>query len=317
MSDENTDTADALEMLGRGYHDEPATVIEPPRKTLRRKKGEVFAEHESPAWIKFSTVFKDELIDLSGNALKVWVFIALSMDYQGQAFPGVMTISAGVGLSHPTVLAAIHELENAHMLTVKREHRHVNLYTISNEFAAVGKTSIKNLSSNPEFDESETHFDEKDSRFDESGVSSNKNNKNEQEIRAARVKKSAAQKRGDVLDGMIHYSQEHRPEIEMRERFERCLGLSPAWDKHAPRDTWEGFDAWLVERDAAGQPIEDWARWWKADEFRVKTTINLTPDKIKMAWPQVFKAESGQSYDPFHSLKVSLERQAQDAATTD
>lgn len=135
------DLTDALEMMGKGYN-EPATVIEPPRKTLRRKKGEDFEEHESPAWIKFSTAFKDELPEIGGNALKVWIYIALSVNYHGEAFPGIMTIAKGIGLSHPTVIDAIHELEALNMLTVRRENRKANIYSISNEYVAVGRTQL-------------------------------------------------------------------------------------------------------------------------------------------------------------------------------
>jgi hypothetical protein len=132
---------DALEMINH-----PSTIIEPPRKTLARKTGEGFEERDEPAWIKFSTAFKTEMPSISSNALKVWIYIALSVNYKGEAFPSIKTIANGVGLSHVTVLSDIKELENGGLLTVRRGEKRHNIYEITDDYVKIGRGEpVKNL----------------------------------------------------------------------------------------------------------------------------------------------------------------------------
>ena len=130
MSEEQADyLADALEMVGAGY-DHPAVEIEQPRTVIQRREGKLQAV-DKPAFIKLSTDFKNELAGISGDALKVWIFVSLSINRKsGRANPGLRTIADGVGLAVNTVQKALKELEAANLLAVYRGERRYNLYEI-------------------------------------------------------------------------------------------------------------------------------------------------------------------------------------------
>ena len=117
----------------------PSVTIEPPRKTMERNEGTYFDEVKHPAWIKFSTAFKKEMKNIKPNALKVWIYIALSVDYNGTAYPGVRTIADALGVSHQTVLTATGELETLGLLTVTRGMKKYNLYHLSDDYVTIGK----------------------------------------------------------------------------------------------------------------------------------------------------------------------------------
>lgn len=122
-----TEVADAMEMLGKGY-DDPSLEIVPASSTLQRR-GKEFLEKETAAFVKVSTAFKNELAEIDGNDLKVWFFIALSVNrLTGTANPGIRTIAAGCGLDKDTVSRAVKRLEGHGLLTVDRESKKYNIY---------------------------------------------------------------------------------------------------------------------------------------------------------------------------------------------
>jgi DnaD/phage-associated family protein len=138
-----TETEEALDML---YHQEPAIVIERPRVVAEKMPNGEFVERTIPAYVKYSTAFKEELKKISGSALKVWTYIALSIDEKGIAFPGIRTIAEGCDLSHQTVITVIKELEEAKLLHVVRGERRVNLYQPSDNYVAIFDNDPKAMS---------------------------------------------------------------------------------------------------------------------------------------------------------------------------
>lgn len=109
---------DAKEMLGAGY---PAIVIEPARIIIERQDGKL-REVEHPAWVKFSTAFKRELPNIDETALKVFIFLALSINTKNnRAWPGTRAIADGTGLNKDTVTSAIRRLESLDLLRVYRK----------------------------------------------------------------------------------------------------------------------------------------------------------------------------------------------------
>jgi DnaD/phage-associated family protein len=122
------ETQDAMEMLGKGY-EHPSVVIEPPHVTMERRDN-AFKEVITPAFVKISTDFKDELATIDEVALKVWLYIALSVNrYSGKANPGLRTIAKGTGFAINTIQAALKRLETTYnLLTVDRESRKYNIY---------------------------------------------------------------------------------------------------------------------------------------------------------------------------------------------
>ena len=121
------DTDDALEMLGAGYR-EPSAVISGAH-TVKELRGRQLHEVEKAAFVKLSTAFKSELHDISGNALKVWLFIGLSINRNsGMAFPALRTIAKQTNMAVNTVQNCIAELEGLGLMTVHKGKRRSNLY---------------------------------------------------------------------------------------------------------------------------------------------------------------------------------------------
>lgn len=130
---ENDYVTEALDLLHG-----PSVEIEPARTTIERRDGE-FKEVEKPAFVKISTAFKNELPNISGDALKVWLFISLSINRNtSRANPGLRTISTGVKLAINTVQKAIKELEGHKLLSVNRDTRHYNIYEVP-EYVSANK----------------------------------------------------------------------------------------------------------------------------------------------------------------------------------
>ena len=88
----DAEAVEAMEMLGKGY-DHPAVEIEQERTVIQRRAGKL-ESIDRPAFVKISTAFKQELATISGDALKVWLFISLSINrHTNKANPGLRTIA--------------------------------------------------------------------------------------------------------------------------------------------------------------------------------------------------------------------------------
>jgi hypothetical protein len=130
MSEEKQEyITEALGMLGKGY-EQPAIEIEQERTVVTRRGGKL-TEETRAAFVKISTAFKAELPDISADALKVWIFIALSINRNNEkAYPALRTIATGVSLAVNTVQKAIKELEERNLLEVARGKMRYNIYQI-------------------------------------------------------------------------------------------------------------------------------------------------------------------------------------------
>jgi DNA-binding transcriptional regulator YhcF (GntR family) len=147
--EDNEYVTEALELLHG-----PSVEIESARTTIERRDGE-FREVEKPAFVKISTAFKNELPDISGDALKVWLFISLSINRNnGRANPALRTIAKGVNLAVNTVQKSIKELEGHKLLSVNRDEKHYNIYEVPEYVSANraepivsnGDTTLKSVS---------------------------------------------------------------------------------------------------------------------------------------------------------------------------
>ena len=134
------ETQEAMEMLGKGY-DHPSLEIHP-QQTVISKRGWKMQEEIIPAFVKVSTAFKQEMESISGNAIKVWLFIALSINRDtDQARPGLRTIAKACNLSINTVTSMIKELEQHQLLSVDREGNKYNIYEIP-EYVSVNSRGV-------------------------------------------------------------------------------------------------------------------------------------------------------------------------------
>jgi DNA-binding transcriptional ArsR family regulator len=131
-----TEMQDALEMLGKGY--EPTLEIESPHKVTERRGGQL-VETERPAFVKIYTTFKDELKELDGDDLKVWLYLALSVNrYTNEAHPGLRRISDDIHLAIGTVRLALDRLEERGLLDIEKAEGRTNLYRPS-DYVSVSK----------------------------------------------------------------------------------------------------------------------------------------------------------------------------------
>jgi len=128
---------DAVEMLGKGY--EPSIEIEAPRQVTERH-GNKLIEVERTAFVKLYTSFKAELKDMKGDDLKVWIYLALSINrYTKDARPGLRKIAEDTSISINTVRGIIDRLENSGLLDIEKADGRRNYYRPA-DYASVSKT---------------------------------------------------------------------------------------------------------------------------------------------------------------------------------
>ena len=277
MSEEQAEyLTDAVEMMGAGY-DHPAVEIEHPRTVIQRREGKLQAV-DKPAFIKLSTDFKSELAGISGDALKVWIFVSLSINRKsGRANPGLRTIADGVGLAVNTVQKALKELEAANLLAVSRGERRYNLYEIP-EYVSANRAEP--TVSNRDTDlETVSNPDETVSNsaqtVSHSVILNQSNQKN--------------QKRGDVVDGMVFYAHQAQERgIDKVEdvlvRLEKGIGVN------IPRSVAnQSVAKRLLKEEAEGRTVDQFLTWLRSDEWRMSHLyIYADPEKIWTIWPQAF-----------------------------
>lgn len=121
----------------------PPSIEIKEHSTVIRRRGNRLVEEQSPAYIAIYTSFKQELAHMDGAALKVWIYLALSLNrFTEEAHPGVRTIAKTLRMGENTVTNKIRDLEAIGLLTVHRRNRKYNIYAIPN-YATAGRTASK------------------------------------------------------------------------------------------------------------------------------------------------------------------------------
>lgn len=135
MSESKADyITEAMELL----EGEPSLEIESPRIVTERRNGRL-VDVEKSAFVKIYTSFKGELKDMDGNDLKVWMFIALSVNRNTKdARPGLRKIANETGLAVNTVQGCLERLEKQGLLDVERREGTSNIYHPA-DYASVSK----------------------------------------------------------------------------------------------------------------------------------------------------------------------------------
>ena len=124
-------------MLGKGY--EPSIEIEAPRQVTERH-GNTLVEVERTAFVKLYTSFKSELKEMKGDELKVWLYLALSINrYTKDARPGLRKIATDTNISVNTVRGIIDRLAKNGLLDVEKADGVRNTYHPA-DYASVSKT---------------------------------------------------------------------------------------------------------------------------------------------------------------------------------
>lgn len=247
--------------------------IEHPRRVSSRKAHGEFEEKTLPAWIKFSTAFKEELADIDGNTLKVWIFLALSVDYQGEAFPSIRTIAKNTKMSHTTVIDCIKSLENLGLLTVRRGEKRFNIYEVTDDYVKVGaekpfqilERSAKNVTENAQI---VTENDENVTV----GLTLTRINKNQQELRDEISKSSVEWAFLAGKDVTPEMAESFALKENASKEFERALGFSRPLPWGIGK-AWEDFEAWVVKKYSENRKIFDDYEAWRNVPF-VKGAIS-------------------------------------------
>lgn len=231
---------DALEMLGAGH--QPPAIIEQPRSRMVLR--ETLGEEWTVAWVKLSTAFKPHIKNLRGAPLAVWLYISLSINEKGVAFPGIRTIAEDTGYSHQGVLDAIAILEEKGYLNVRRGERRFNLY--EPEFAAIGKTnepsetvkSVESTQLSQVLPPNESTFSPNES----SGLDLNKKNKNK-------------------LD-LVDLELSKLPSKSIRQAVSDYFKLNTNWDTKYNRQWME----WATQTGITAEQIALAADTWRIDK---------------------------------------------------
>lgn len=195
MSEEQVDyITEAKAMLGAGY-EHPSVEIEAPRRVMERRNGKL-EEVERPAFVKMFTNFKAELKDIDEVALKVWLYIALSVNRKtGTAWPGLRKIAKDTGFAVNTVRDAVERLENKYgLLSVERNGTKSTIYEPLGGFVSANKA----VSADDTVSETVSEKDETVSV--ESKTVSARREKN------AQPENQKNQKQGDLVDALLMFS---------------------------------------------------------------------------------------------------------------
>lgn len=105
-------------------------------------------------------------------------------------------------------------------------------------------------------------------------------------------KKRKPQKKGDLVDGILFFSKKAKGEEEVEEMLVRLeKGLNVNLQRSLNNQT---FAKKIIKAETGGQPLSDFMRWLKSDEWRLAHLyIYADLSKLWQIWPQAFvKTES-------------------------
>ena len=245
MSERQADyITDATEMLGSGY-EHPALEIEQERTVITRRNGKL-TEETRPAFVKISTAFKAEMKDIDPIALKVWLYIALSVNRAtGKAYPGLRTISKDCDLAVNTIQAALVRLENLQLLTIDRDSKRFNLYEPADYVSA------NRLEPSVSADDTHAQTVSVDAQTVSSWVIHNQRNQSKPDIAGFQKIEQSANKTVDAILEQARQSNSKSwtklpaPYDQYARAFCEATGLS--YQKKYFSDWCSTFDEWMVD----------------------------------------------------------------------
>lgn len=330
VSQKNLDEANQL--LSR----EPPIIIEPPRIILEGGTEQGFTERRQSAYIKFSVTFLEVMAKLKGSRLSVFLCLSLHINDKRQCFPGIDTIANETGYSSMQVMRSLKTLEDDGYLTIKRQHRRSNLYTVE-VAAAFGYGNDPVPLSNimlPKSDEDKNlgnmGVTQDDQNVTQNGVLGNmgvtprrKNQLKEEEstsAKTAQIKPPQPQpsiddviKENDVLFGgkKKDDNRERRTDAEHvartaaslisgeRSREELRVVVETEFDINPnwSNKNWSNCLTFLRARPAE-MTISKFASWWWNENWQGKGGSPPRADQIMELWPQAFTERKGGQREP-------------------
>lgn len=247
MEDQSEYVTDALEMIGKGY--EPSIEIEEQRTVTERRGGRL-VEVERTAFVKLYTSFKKELKEIDGDALKIWLFLALSINRNTKdAAPGLRKIASETDISINTVRTKIEYLESKGLLDVVREEGATNRYHPA-DYATVSKTDTPTVLK----DEGTVLNSEP------TVLTPRRENAQLEELESTRK---------DAVDLFLDY--QYHP-AQVRKAFADYFRLTPNWEAKYNKQ----FLEWAVEIKMQPEQVKRAAELWRSDK-----RFNWMPPSLK------------------------------------
>jgi hypothetical protein len=101
------------------------------------------------------------------------------------------------------------------------------------------------------------------------------------------LKKERTSKKGDLLDGMLHFSKDK----DKTDAIEKVLArLDKTFGLNLPRNPdWQSLAKFILEQ--TNPTLDQWITWYISDDFRMTSSIHITTDKIRMWWPKAHRVE--------------------------
>lgn len=240
-----TEVEEVLEMLGVGYGEEPAVIIEKPRKDLALHE-DGLREYKVWGWVKKSAKFIFHVKKLRGAKLSIWEVISLSIDEDGECNMSLNDLVKLTGYSRSEVSESVAELEKMGYLSVKKEAGKKSIYSPS--FAARGE----NIPS----DEPIQKVDGSTRPVSKDGYPSSFSNINSSPS-FNRVKRVNTPN-GDAVD----FELSKLPAISIRKAVSECFKLNTNWETKYNRQWME----WAVETGITAEQIAQAADTWRTDK---------------------------------------------------
>lgn len=249
MSEEQADYITVAMELLKG---ETSVAISPPSRRVERR-GRKMVEVEEPAYVKFSTDFKSELADLDVYALKVLIYIGLSIGFEtGTAYPGVRKIAENTKMNKDTVTRAVAELEEKGFLEVWRRDGGSNIYRPTRYFS-IGETVLPERTPLDGLSAQKPELSDENVKLSDGG-----------RVKRSQPDKQESNKKGDLVDAILVYQKDNTPLTE----FERVFGFgSLPWYSNS---VWDKFAKFILAR-------HDWFAdyvAWRAGEGKYNAFSN-------------------------------------------
>ncbi len=254
QADYVTEAQEAIEMPGAGY--EPTLEIEAPRTVTERRGGKLVDSWRS-AFVKIYTDFKSELKTIKGDDLKVWLYLALSVNrYSGTAHPGLRRIAEDTDLAVNTVRACLERLEETGLLDIEKADGKGNTYRPS-DYVSVSKTTVSKFDTVP----STVSKSEPTVSKSEPTVSKNGGTVSNQYRKSAQLEELEELEltRKDILDGILE--MQLKPKA-IQDSIKDNFKLTPNWTMKTNRQ----FMEWAVSENILPEQIKLAARVWGSDK---------------------------------------------------
>jgi hypothetical protein len=237
---------EAIDMLGKGY--EPTIEIEAPRKVTTRRGGKLL-EEDRPAFVKIYTDFKQELKDIKGDDLKVWLYLALSVNrFTDDARPGLRKIAEDTGLAVNTVQGCLDRLEESNLLDIERKDGKRNVYRPS-DYVSAKKETVSNFDTVPQTV----------SKSEATVSNSNKTVSTQYRKTAQPEEPDTLTRERDLLDATIDF---HIKPSAIKEAVKSYFKLTPNWETKFNRE----FLQWAIQENASPEQIQHAAQVWGRDK---------------------------------------------------